>query len=62
MIPGVDEGEQTAQFNVTGSMIRGLIESTSFAMAQQDVRYYLNGMLWEVTHNQLRVLQQMGIA
>jgi DNA polymerase-3 subunit beta len=58
--PSVDEGEQTVQFNVHGSMIRGLIESTSFAMAQQDVRYYLNGMLWEVTHNQLRVVATDG--
>ncbi|MGB2115151.1 MAG: DNA polymerase III subunit beta [Porticoccaceae bacterium] len=58
--PSVDEGEQTVQFNVSGSMIRGLIESTSFAMAQQDVRYYLNGMLWEVTHNQLRVVATDG--
>ncbi|MGB2375218.1 MAG: DNA polymerase III subunit beta [Porticoccaceae bacterium] len=58
--PSVDEGEQTVQFNVPGSTIRGLIESTSFAMAQQDVRYYLNGMLWEVTHNQLRVVATDG--
>ena len=58
--PSVDEGEQTAQFNVPGSMIRGLIESTAFAMAQQDVRYYLNGMLWEVTNNQLRVVATDG--
>ena len=58
--PSVDEGEQTAQFSVLGSMIRGLIESTSFAMAQQDVRYYLNGMLWEVTQNQLRVVATDG--
>lgn len=58
--PSVDEGEQAVQFNVPGSTIRGLIESTSFAMAQQDVRYYLNGMLWEVTHNQLRVVATDG--
>jgi len=58
--PSVDEGEQNIEFNVPGSIIRGLIESTSFAMAQQDVRYYLNGMLWEVTHNQLRVVATDG--
>ena len=58
--PSVDEGEQTVEFIVPGSMIRGLIESTSFAMAQQDVRYYLNGMLWEVTHHQLRVVATDG--
>ena len=58
--PSVDEGEQNVEFSVSGSMIRGLIDSTSFAMAQQDVRYYLNGMLWEVMHNQLRVVATDG--
>ena len=29
-------------------------------MAQQDVRYYLNGMLWEVTQGQLRVVATDG--
>ncbi|MDG1694164.1 MAG: DNA polymerase III subunit beta [Porticoccaceae bacterium] len=58
--PSVDEGEQNVEFSVSGSMIRGLIDATSFAMAQQDVRYYLNGMLWEVTHNQLRVVATDG--
>lgn len=58
--PSVDEGENNIEFNVRGSLIRGLIESTSFAMAQQDVRYYLNGMLWEVTNNQLRVVATDG--
>jgi DNA polymerase-3 subunit beta len=37
-----------------------LIERTSFAMAQQDVRYYLNGMLWEVQSGQLRVVATDG--
>ena len=60
VFPSVDEGEQNVEFSVSGSMIRGLIDSTSFAMAQQDVRYYLNGMLWEVTHNQLRVVATDG--
>ena len=40
--------------------MKHLIESTSFAMAQQDVRYYLNGMLWEVTTNQLRAVATDG--
>src|SRR3546814_14318233 len=33
------------------NQLRSLIERTQFAMAQQDVRYYLNGTLLEVdTH------------
>jgi DNA polymerase-3 subunit beta len=37
-----------------------LIEATSFAMAQQDVRYYLNGMLWELSTNKLRAVATDG--
>lgn len=58
--PSVDQGEQTVEFVAAASMIKGLIESTSFAMAQQDVRYYLNGMLWEATTNQLRAVATDG--
>lgn len=58
--PSVDEGSQDVEFSAPASMIKGLIEATSFAMAQQDVRYYLNGMLWEVTTNQLRAVATDG--
>jgi DNA polymerase-3 subunit beta len=58
--PSVDGGAQDVEFAAPASMIKGLIEATSFAMAQQDVRYYLNGMLWEVTTNQLRAVATDG--
>ena len=29
-------------------------------MAQQDVRYYLNGMLWELTSGQIRTVATDG--
>jgi DNA polymerase-3 subunit beta len=58
--PSVDEGEKTVEFMVPGSSLKGLIEATSFAMAQQDVRYYLNGMLWELNTNKLRSVATDG--
>ena len=58
--PSVDEGEKTVEFVVKGTVLKGLIEATSFAMAQQDVRYYLNGMLWELTNNNLRAVATDG--
>lgn len=58
--PSVDGGAQDVEFSASATMIKGLIEATSFAMAQQDVRYYLNGMLWEVTANQLRAVATDG--
>ena len=39
---------------------RDLIERTHFAMAQQDVRYYLNGLLLEVGPGVLRVVATDG--
>lgn len=58
--PSVDGGTHDVEFSASASMIKGLIEATSFAMAQQDVRYYLNGMLWEVTANKLRAVATDG--
>ena len=43
--PTVEEGPGSLSFSVPQGKLRRLIERTSFAMAQQDVRYYLNGML-----------------
>ena len=58
--PNVKDGHSDLQFNCAQKEIKRLIDSTAFAMAQQDVRYYLNGMLWEVTNEQLRVVSTDG--
>ena len=46
--PNVEQGNGDLQFTCEQQDIKRLIDRTGFAMAQQDVRYYLNGMLWEV--------------
>ncbi len=58
--PGVEESQEDFQLEVSQGELRHLIERTAFAMAQQDVRYYLNGMLWEVSKGQLRVVATDG--
>lgn len=58
--PNVDEGEAQAQFSILQGQLKRLIDRTAFAMAQQDVRYYLNGMLLELTNQQLRVVATDG--
>jgi len=58
--PSVEDSIGTHQFTVKQSQLRRLIERTGFAMAQQDVRYYLNGMLWEVDSSHLRVVATDG--
>lgn len=58
--PTVEEGPGSFTFNLIQSKLRRLIERTSFAMAQQDVRYYLNGMLIEVQTGVLRAVATDG--
>ena len=42
------------------SDIQRLLDKTSFAMAQQDVRYFLNGMLLEITSAHVRAVATDG--
>lgn len=58
--PSVDEQVGTLSFTVAQNRLKQLIDKTSFAMAQQDVRYYLNGMLWEVNRQRLRLVATDG--
>jgi DNA polymerase-3 subunit beta len=58
--PNVEDNPGNLQFSCAQEEIKRLIERTAFAMAQQDVRYYLNGMLWEVRQDQLRVVATDG--
>ena len=50
--PTVEEGPGSLKFSIPQGRLRRLIERTGFAMAQQDVRYYLNGMLLEADVDQ----------
>ncbi|SDT12854.1 DNA polymerase III, beta subunit [Halopseudomonas xinjiangensis] len=58
--PNVEDGPGAMNFAIGQSKLRRLIERTSFAMAQQDVRYYLNGMLLEINRGQLRAVATDG--
>ena len=58
--PNVEDSMGTHKFTVKQGQLKRLIERTSFAMAQQDVRYYLNGMLWELESKQIRVVATDG--
>ena len=40
--------------------LRKLLEQTHFCMAQQDVRYYLNGLLLEITDKKIRAVATDG--
>lgn len=58
--PTVEEGPGSLKFSIPQGRLRRLIERTGFAMAQQDVRYYLNGMLLEASTGRLRAVATDG--
>jgi len=58
--PVVEDIQVQRRFEIPQGMLRELIENTQFSMAQQDVRYYLNGLLLEVSDNRLRAVATDG--
>ena len=58
--PAVDEAEATERIDVPEAGLKELIERTAFAMAQQDVRYYLNGLLFDLREQTLRCVATDG--
>jgi DNA polymerase-3 subunit beta len=58
--PSVDEVEATERVAVPEAALKELIERTAFAMAQQDVRYYLNGLLFDLRDQTLRCVATDG--
>jgi DNA polymerase-3 subunit beta len=58
--PAIDDIELVERVRVPEAALKELIERTAFAMAQQDVRYYLNGLLLDLRENALRCVATDG--
>jgi DNA polymerase-3 subunit beta len=58
--PVMEPGDVIAQVSVSQKTLKELLERTAFAMAQQDVRYYLNGLLLELGDGRLRAVATDG--
>lgn len=58
--PTVDSKAGVMDFHLPRPLLRQLLDQTAFAMAVQDVRYYLNGLLMEMRGNELRVVATDG--
>ncbi|MFT4925189.1 MAG: DNA polymerase-3 subunit beta [Phenylobacterium sp.] len=58
--PNLDQWKVEATLQLSKTQFRGLIENTHFAMANQDVRYYLNGMSLEIENNIIRTVSTDG--
>ena len=58
--PLTDMSKEVSRFYISQKKFRALLQNTQFAMAQQDVRYYLNGLLLEIEKNTLRAVATDG--
>jgi DNA polymerase-3 subunit beta len=58
--PTIDDLELDQNIVIKEGEFKALIEKTAFAMAQQDVRYYLNGLLLELDADQIRAVATDG--
>jgi DNA polymerase-3 subunit beta len=58
--PSIDEGATELELSLAQEQLRHLIDRTAFSMAQQDVRYFLNGMLLEVEPEHVRAVATDG--
>ncbi|WP_114240982.1 DNA polymerase III subunit beta [Dyella sp. C9] len=58
--PTIDEIELVERVTLPEEVLRDLMDRTAFAMANQDVRYYLNGMLLDLQEHTLRCVATDG--
>jgi DNA polymerase-3 subunit beta len=58
--PSVEAQPAQETFTVEEATLKRLLEKTGFAMAQQDVRYYLNGLLLQVEKDVVRAVATDG--
>ncbi len=58
--PNIEDTLFSTKLELPSQTLKGLIDKTQFAMAQQDVRYYLNGMLFELDGKKLLTVATDG--
>ena len=51
--PSIDALISPFEFTISQETFKKLIDQTQFCMAQQDVRYYLNGLMLELSNDQI---------
>jgi len=56
----VKNEEETVSFLVAQNQLKTLLKQVDFSMAQQDIRYYLNGLLFEVDGKKLNIVGTDG--
>jgi len=58
--PSTENIDLKQSVTIKQAELKTLLEKTHFSMAQQDVRYYLNGLLFELNEKQMRLVATDG--
>ncbi len=58
--PSIENLEEIVTLALPERTLKNLLENTQFAMAHQDVRYYLNGLLLEIDGNSIKSVATDG--
>ncbi len=58
--PGFSETEPEYQFSIPSKQLKEALSKTTFCMANQDFRYYLNGLLMNISNSTLKLVASDG--
>jgi DNA polymerase-3 subunit beta len=58
--PEFAETDMDKQFTINAGKFKKALEKTIFCMANQDVRYYLNGLLLNISNNRMKLVASDG--
>jgi DNA polymerase III subunit beta len=58
--PNFPETDLDKQFTINAKKFKKALEKTIFCMANQDVRYYLNGLLLNISNNKMKLVASDG--
>lgn len=58
--PSIDVGAADFALEVSSGLLKRMLDKTAFAMAQQDVRYYLNGVMLELSKDRITAVATDG--
>jgi DNA polymerase-3 subunit beta len=58
--PLIEEISFLTKYSISQAILKSIFDSTHFSMAQQDVRYYLNGLMMEMSTELLRSVATDG--
>ncbi|MSS76479.1 MAG: DNA polymerase III subunit beta [Methyloglobulus sp.] len=58
--PEFAQSEMDKQFSINAGKFKKALEKTIFCMANQDVRYYLNGLVLNISNNKMKLVASDG--